>query len=60
METTLEKKTDVIKEGLNNMYNLAVDHAIETIRDYGNTHWKLTQPDLMAEDVIKQLKVLKK
>lgn len=58
MSEVAEKKKDVISESMGKMYDLAIDHAIETVRQgyiYGHS---VVNPVLDA--IVVKLKALKK
>lgn len=57
-DTTITKAE--VESLLDQSYNQGIDNAMALVKVYGDSHWKLVEPSLMAEDLIKQLESLKK
>lgn len=63
MQTLTEKKPDAIAEGLSKVYDLAIDHAIETVRNHYSGDlmvYRVNSTNDVLDQIVQKLKALKK
>lgn len=60
MPEILEKKPDAISEGLSKVYDLAIDHAIETARQHYVSGREDQPINVTIDSIVIKLKSLKK